>query len=102
MVRQTKKFTRTKEDFICDNCGYKVTGTGYTNHCPKCLYSKHVDINPGDRQARCGGLMKPVGVEQKKQLYRIVHQCDKCDQKRKSRVVKEDNFNVVLNCVNKL
>ena len=28
-----------------------MKGNGYTNHCPKCLWSKHVDINPGDRGA---------------------------------------------------
>ncbi|HCR42265.1 TPA: hypothetical protein DIV45_02815, partial [Patescibacteria group bacterium] len=38
-----KNFIRTKEDFTCENCGHRVKGSGYTNHCPKCLYSQHVD-----------------------------------------------------------
>lgn len=99
MGRQTKKFTRTKEDFICSNCGYKVNGTGYTNHCPKCLYSRHVDINPGDRAETCGGLMKPVGVEQKNQEYRIIHRCIKCGAEKRNKVVKEDDFKMVISCV---
>ena len=56
-------FIRKTEDFVCENCGQEVKGNGYTNHCPRCLYSKHVDINPGDRASDCGGLMKPVAVE---------------------------------------
>ena len=36
------------EGFICENCGRKVEPLGYScrNHCPYCLYSKHVDIEP--------------------------------------------------------
>ena len=43
-----KKFTKIDEEFICENCGAKVEKLGYTcrNHCPHCLYSKHVDVNP--------------------------------------------------------
>ena len=36
-------FIRKTEDFICENCGAVVVGNGYTNHCPACLYSKHVE-----------------------------------------------------------
>ncbi|MGC8981457.1 MAG: RNHCP domain-containing protein [Minisyncoccia bacterium] len=58
-----KKFQRRIEDFRCERCGTFVKGTGYIDHCPNCLWSKHVDINPGDRKANCGGMMKPKGVE---------------------------------------
>ena len=75
---QARKFQRTIEDFTCENCGFVNKGTGYTNHCPRCLWSKHVDINPGDRQSVCQGLMKPVQVEIKGQEYIIVHRCTKC------------------------
>ena len=46
-----KKFNMIDEEFICENCLNKVQKLGYTarDHCPFCLYSKHVDINPGDR-----------------------------------------------------
>ena len=72
-------FIRTTEDFICENCGREVKGNGYTNHCPYCLYSKHVDVNPGDRAADCGGLMKPVAVELRKGERIIIHECDICE-----------------------
>ncbi|MEK7061411.1 MAG: RNHCP domain-containing protein, partial [Patescibacteria group bacterium] len=43
-------FVKKIEDFVCKVCGTKVKGTGYTNHCPNCLYSLHVDEEvPGDR-----------------------------------------------------
>ncbi len=93
---QTKKFTRTKEDFTCTYCGAKVLGNGYTNHCPKCLWSKHVDINPGDRAAACSGLMEPVGVEQKGQEYRIIHRCQRCHQTKANKLSAGDGFEGLL------
>ena len=48
-----RRFTRTVGDFVCENCNTSVKGNGYTDHCPCCLYSKHVDINPGDRDCDC-------------------------------------------------
>ena len=53
-----KTFQRCPEDFECGNCGHEIEGNGYTNHCTACLWSKHVDVNPGDRAADCHGLMK--------------------------------------------
>lgn len=91
-----KQFTRTREDFICEHCGAKVHGNGYTNHCPHCLYSKHVDINPGDRSADCGGLMEPVGLELKDGKYILVHRCVKCGFVRRNKVVDTDDFTAVL------
>ena len=60
-----KKFTMKDENFICDNCGMEVKKLNYTarDHCPYCLYSKHVDIMPGDRLNNCHGLLKPIGLE---------------------------------------
>lgn len=71
-------FRRRREDFVCENCGERVIGNGFTNHCPRCLYGKHVDINPGDRAETCGGLMEPVGVELEKGKYVITQKCLKC------------------------
>lgn len=90
------QFTRTIEDFVCGQCGFEVKGNGYTNHCPQCLYSRHVDVNPGDRLAKCGGLMKPLRLEMKGQEYSIVHQCETCGFERKNKVVPEDSYEAVL------
>ena len=65
-------FQKKIENFTCGDCGAKVKGNGYTNHCPVCLWSKHVDVNPGDRQNICGGMMRPVAVEFDHGEYMIV------------------------------
>ncbi len=92
----TKRFQRNKEDFTCEQCGAEVAGSGYTNHCPECLWSKHVDVNPGDRAERCSGLMEPVGVEELGGAYTLVHKCTTCGFERKNKVVEGDNFDAIL------
>ncbi|MCL2439392.1 MAG: RNHCP domain-containing protein [Alphaproteobacteria bacterium] len=91
-----KLFTRTVEDFDCANCGAKISGTGYTNHCPHCLCSKHVDINPGDRANTCGGLMRPSSIEKKGDEISIVHRCEKCGHTRKNKSADGDDFDEIL------
>lgn len=91
MEFRMKNFTKVKENFICENCGEKVEGNGYTNHCPKCFYSKHVDINPGDRACNCGGLMKPIAVLQKNGEFVLLHKCLKCGFERKNKLSENDN-----------
>lgn len=93
---KTKVFQKKKEDFVCENCGKEVLGNGFTNHCPICLYSKHVDINPGDRQDDCGGLMKPVGLENKGDVFYIIHECLICKKQRKNKASKGDNFDKLI------
>jgi len=89
-------FIKKKEDFTCAVCGEKVVGEGFTNHCPKCLWSKHVDLDPGDRKSKCKGLMEPIGVEQKKGEWRILHKCKECGFERWNKVGKEDNLKELL------
>lgn len=91
-----KKFQRKIEDFVCEKCGYEVEGNGYTNHCPRCLWSKHVDINPGDRESDCGGMMEPIGVEMKNGEYVILHRCLKCGFEKKNKVSPENDFEKIL------
>ena len=95
---ESKLFQRRKENFTCEVCGAQVVGNGYTNHCPACLCSKHVDINPGDRAAlaTCGGIMRPVGLEIKNGRKIILHRCEKCGFKRKNEVAPEDDGNAVI------
>mgnify|MGYP000861694890 FL=1 len=89
----SEKFQRNVENFICENCTKQVTGNGYTNHCPNCLYSKHVDENPGDRKMldKCGGLMEPIDVFIKNDRYQIKQKCSKCSFEMTVRVQDDDN-----------
>jgi len=91
-----KLFERKIENFKCETCGREVVGNGYTNHCPECLTSKHVDINPGDRASDCGGIMEPVGFECKKGEYRVKQRCVNCGFERMNKVQKEDNMDEVI------
>jgi rubrerythrin len=91
-----KRFTKTVEDFICGHCGREVEGNGYTNHCPFCLWSKHVDINPGDREATCGGLMKPIRLEKEKSEYIVTHECIVCGYTKRNKLSIADDFDVAI------
>jgi hypothetical protein len=89
-------FTRRKEDFVCEHCGAEVRGDGYTNHCPKCLWSKHVDRDPGDRAEECCGAMEPIALEGSTPAYRVVHRCRKCGALRRVDVSAEDDAEALI------
>lgn len=93
-----KKFTMKDENFICDNCHHPVEKLNYTarDHCPECLYSKHVDINPGDRQNQCLGLLVPIGIEKFKDIYKIIYRCNKCGQLHKNIMANDDNMDMII------
>lgn len=95
-------FTKKKEDFTCEKCGEEVKGTGYTNHCPKCLWSKHVDVFPGDRLEECCGLMEPVLVEKEKDKYVLTHKCLKCSKTKRNKVEESDDFDKVIEISKKI
>lgn len=95
----TSKFTKIDEEFTCENCKSNVPKLGYTSrdHCPKCLYSKHVDINPGDRQEECHGLLEPVGLEiNNKKGYVIIYKCKKCGAIRRNKAAEDDNMELLI------
>lgn len=93
-----KTFTMKNENFICENCGKTVNPAMKTarDHCPFCLFSKHVDINPGDRLNTCLGLLKPIGIEKFKSTYKIIYKCDKCHKLHKNVVCDDDNMELII------
>jgi hypothetical protein len=67
-------------------------GTEQRNHCPNCLSSLHVDNEPGDRQANCGGIMDPVAVWVRKGgEWAIIHRCRRCGALSSNRIAADDN-----------
>lgn len=90
------KFTARNDGFVCGHCGQQVEpikfGGSYRNHCPFCLWSKHVDGPiPGDRASSCLGFMRAVGVMTKSGgEFTILHKCQKCGFERKNRVAGDD------------
>jgi hypothetical protein len=92
----SRRFQRRVEDFACGNCGAGVTGDGYTNHCPKCLWSRHVDVNPGDRAAECDGAMAPVAVELRAGAWTLTHRCRTCGAERRCKSAAADDREAIL------
>lgn len=84
------------EVFTCKHCGRLVTpdgaGSGHRNHCPNCLTSLHLDNEPGDRQADCGGQMEPIAAWVRKGgEWAIIHRCRRCGHLSSNRVAADDN-----------
>lgn len=99
---QVKKFQKRKEDFVCENCGAKNKGDGFTNHCFKCFYSKHVDIFPGDRLEECHGLMPVVDYKVSGDKYVITHRCLKCNEESKDKIRPNDDFDSLIKIIQKI
>ena len=92
MELDAKRFSKNDSGFVCAHCGREVRPLGYTsrNHCPFCLWSIHIDENPGDRACECLGLLEPIRVEpDPRKGYVIVHRCQKCGAIRRCRAAHE-------------
>ncbi len=88
-------FIKNKEDFVCLKCGTLNKGDGYTNHCSQCLWSLHVDIEPGDRLNKCCGLMKPVYISYTNKDKYLIHRCQKCDFSKRNIIQKNDSIDTM-------
>ena len=93
-----KQFSKLDENFICENCKKEVNKLNYTSrdHCPFCLYSKHVDVFPGDRSNNCHGLLRPINVEKFKDTFKIIYKCQKCGEIHKNIIAIDDNFEEII------
>ncbi len=93
-----KRFFMMDASFRCEHCGQEVPPLQYSarDHCPFCLYSKHVDINPGDRKNTCQGLLKPVGIEKYRDTYKIIYKCERCQMLHKNTIAKDDDMNLII------
>jgi len=83
--------------FRCRRCGLDVSsravGTAHRNHCPNCLWSRHLDDDrPGDREAECGSLMEPIAIAVRGDgEWVLIHRCAGCDALRSNRTAGDDN-----------
>lgn len=86
MSRDPRARTRHRlpGSFRCRHCGLDVStdapGTAHRNHCPSCLWSRHVDgRTPGDRAAECGSSMEPIAICVRGDgEWVLVHRCTGC------------------------
>ena len=86
-------FTHINEAFVCETCGQNVppAKTGCRNHCPFCLTSKHVDINPGDRANPCQGTLVATGYElDSKKGIVLLFTCSKCGARTRNKANQND------------
>ena len=101
---QTKRFTKNDAGFVCENCGFEVMPLVKTsrNHCPRCLCSVHIDINPGDRANTCLGILEPISaLPDAKKGYIIIHRCKKCGELRRNKAaynvdVQPDDLRLII------
>lgn len=99
--------------FSCDHCGQwvplsELMGTAHRNHCPFCLWSKHVDLEePGDRKSECRAKMKPIGLTFKHEgvdkygnlrqgELMLIHECTGCGKISINRIASDDKVETIL------
>ena len=88
--------------FRCGNCGVDVSldapGTSHRNHCPRCLWSRHLDRNvPGDRKAECPGGMEPIAVTVRgERRWVLIHRCTRCGRLRLNKTAADDNVLLLM------
>lgn len=92
---------RDQNGFICNHCGkfipLRAPGTKHRNHCPWCLWSKHVSLKEHDRKSQCHGLMKPIGIStQNDGEWALIHRCIKCGVIRTNRIAGDDDEMMLL------
>jgi len=102
---EIKRFKKNDSGFVCINCGKEVAALKYTsrNHCPYCLFSRHVDIMPGDRENKCAGILEPVLSEPSPDLkkgYIITFKCKKCGEKIRNRAANDDDTRLLIKLTN--
>ena len=89
-------FIPRQEPFACEHCGEPVEPLEHgscRNHCPRCLYSKHVDdAGPGDRASSCRGLMEPTSIDQKNGEWLVIHRCKKCGKQMRNKSAPDDDI----------
>ena len=93
-----KKFKKNNTGFICAHCGNNVPlhPTSSRDHCNHCLWSLHVDVNPGDRANECKSLMKPIGLKIYNRKKQIVYECINCKNRQNCIVAPDDNVDKVI------
>jgi hypothetical protein len=97
---------QAEDGFTCKHCGYFVSsaaglcGVGNRNHCPYCLWSRHLDLyRAGDRLCACKAPMRPVGLVQKRTRKKysqtgelmLAHACSGCAGVSINRLAADDD-----------
>jgi hypothetical protein len=101
------KISMHEAGFKCRYCRAEVhalqrlSGVQNRNHCPFCLWSRHVDhTHAGDRMSACKAIMQPIGltVKQSRNKYgwasygelMLIHRCSECGKLSINRIAADD------------
>ncbi len=108
--KETSRVIYDTRNFKCRNCGFFVTqnrelsGVNNRNHCPRCLWSRHMDITPGDRRSDCLSRMEPVGLTVKHVTKKygcsvgelmVIHVCTGCGKLSINRIAADDDPDMI-------
>lgn len=95
---EQKIFQKNNVSFVCLNCGKDTPPhlSSSRDHCIYCLYSLHVDVNPGDRMNNCMGLLKPQGLRIKNGKQQIVYRCETCHELEFCIIAPDDNREEII------
>lgn len=84
------------------SCAASVAGVQNRNHCPVCLWSRHLDWrDAGDRLSACRAGMQPIGLTTKRTRNKyagerdgelmIIHRCSACAKAVINRIAADDS-----------
>jgi hypothetical protein len=103
----------SEQGFICIQCHLYVScapdaaGVQNRNHCPGCLWSRHLDWrSAGDRLSICRAAMRPIGLTTKRGRNKyarerdgelmLIHQCTACETVVINRIAADDSAVAIL------
>lgn len=95
-MKHRDRHARPDGGFSCTHCKQWVSNQSYgtlqRNHCPACLWSRHVDEKVGDRRNACAQAMEPIAIASRSGgEWAIVHRCTGCGHLRTNRVAGDDD-----------
>jgi hypothetical protein len=102
VATRAPRWETREHTFKCVQCRRFVapvpSGGRHRNHCPFCLFSRHVDADrPGDRLSDCGARMAPVGIYARLSGEAVlVHRCLGCGVERHNRMAADDDDDLVV------
>lgn len=101
-----------KNNFKCEHCGREVSsegsiGTNHRNHCPFCLWSKHLGQSIENKRLECSEMMEPIGLtfkqegmdkygKERRGEIMIIHRCTKDGEISINRLASDDNTETIM------
>ncbi|GAA0939738.1 RNHCP domain-containing protein [Nonomuraea longicatena] len=89
------------ETFTCVRCGLTATTASPAgvrrNHCPRCLYSRHVVDHVEGGPSECGARMAPIAVAVLRDGdWALIHRCVTCGELTSSPIAGDDNQFILM------